>query len=285
MNGSQPVEPVALDDDLAAAVRAEQLLTDEAAKIRGDEELLTPTLFDQLYPLLVEPIPRAYVQTTPAVKGKPYVSTGIRSVQVQVNRLNNVLGPRWWWDVAEYQDGGKLCTVTVFVGNARLRESADNPLRRDGGPGDVVRDVLVSRSCTGGVNQGSTLGNVYKGSYTNAAKRAIALLGPGHEVYSGAIDLDPDVNPDVVAGGGEDVARIGKATAKKLVDRVWPLGDDVKSKLPLAVAHVTGREPGECDTKAHATDSLASLTYGEAERVSTWIDGKEAAAKQEAKKQ
>jgi len=97
--------------------------------------------------------------------------------------MDAVLTPLWWWEEVryfgdeDYEKGGTLCEVTVHVGV----------------PGEKP---LFSRTSRGGVNQASTLGNRYKGSYTNAAKRAFAAVGPGHEVYLGAADLDPDTNED-----------------------------------------------------------------------------------------
>ena len=96
---------------MAEAVRYEQTIAEEAAQIRGESTVLTPDLFLRLYPLLCRPIPQGFIQRVPPTKGKPYPSTGIRSVQVQIDRMNNVLTPLWWWDSAEHEDAGKLCTV------------------------------------------------------------------------------------------------------------------------------------------------------------------------------
>jgi hypothetical protein len=46
------------------------------------------------------------------------------------------------------------------------------------------------------VNRGSTQGNLRKGSFTNAAKQALARIGPAHEVYIGVTDHDPDVDEE-----------------------------------------------------------------------------------------
>lgn len=239
---------------LENALAYEAAIADEAAEIRAGEDL-SPALFLRLWPLLGRPIPPAYIVTHPAVKGKPYESTGIRSVQVQIDRMNNVLTPLGWWDVADYEADGKLCRVTIGVGR-----SGEAP--------------WTTRSSWGGVGQGSTAGNVYKGSYTNAAKRAFAALGVGHEVYLGTADLDPDVNADVVAGDAEP-SRLGPKLAKKLVDRAWTV-PEAKEKLQLAASHAAGRDVGDCDTKAKATAALGSLTYGQAEKLDAWIGEKEA---------
>jgi hypothetical protein len=249
---------------LEAAIEAEQRIAEEAAQLREGQDKLTPELFMQLYPLLCKPIPAGFIQTIPATKGKPYESTGIRSVQVQIDRMNNVLTPLWWWYEEEFEDGGKLAKVTVTIGNP------------DGFP-------MVKRSSYGGVGQGSGAGNIYKGSFTNAAKLAFARVGPGHEVYLGAADLDPDVNQEVAdarpanGGSGQPAADqpIGPAIAGKLIDRVWKL-EGGKEKLQLAASTVAGRDVGDCSTKKAAVEGLAGLTFAQAEKLDDRISRKEA---------
>jgi len=246
---------------MAEAVRYEQTIAEEAAQIRGESTVLTPDLFLRLYPLLCRPIPQGFIQRVPPTKGKPYPSTGIRSVQVQIDRMNNVLTPLWWWDSAEHEDAGKLCTVTVSVG---LR--ADTPL------------VLASTSSKGGVGQASNAGNLYKGSYTNAAKLAFARLGVGHEVYVGATDFDPDVDRDLAEAQGAAETKapgIGKEIAKKMVDRAWEI-PTAKAQLQLAASHKYGSDVGDCSTKAKATAALSALSYADAESVDNWISQKAA---------
>ena len=111
-------------------------------------------------------------------------------MQVLIDRMNNVLTPLGWWYEVEYlldgEDHGKLAEVTVSVGN---RGS----------------EPLVTAVSRGGVNQASTIGNRFKGSETNAAKRAFAQIGPGHEVYLGATRPRPGCQ----RGGG---GRAGEGT-------------------------------------------------------------------------
>jgi hypothetical protein len=172
----------AAPSQLEAAVVYERGIAEEARVIRGNSTALTPELFLKLWPLLERSIPEGFIKTVGVVTGKPYESTGISSVQVQVDRMNNVLTPLWWHDHTEYSDEGRVAHVEVHV-----RDGAG-----DGEP-------LIVREAWGGVNRGSTTGNVYKGSYTNAAKLAFARLGPGHEIYLGATDLDPDVDEKAAA--------------------------------------------------------------------------------------
>lgn len=251
---AQDADRVAVDEALAS----EAELAARAAEIRTGEAM-EPALLAKLLPLLAEPIPQAFIKFVPVVTGKPYESTGVRSLQVQVDRMNNVLTPACWWVEANYEDEGMICHVRVYVGTYPM--------------------AIAMRQGSGGVNRGSTKGNVFKGSYTNAAKRVIAEFGPGHEVYLGAAgaDLDPDVNAEVAAGqqaaldtgeGGPPI--IGKPFAKKMVDRAWEV-PAAKRQLQLAASHAAERDVGDCATKAKATEALSALTFPEAERLDNWI--------------
>lgn len=267
------VSPEPTAEEFAAAREYEAEVAEQASEIRGESAELTPELFMKLYPLLTKPIPAAYIKTIGTTTGKPYESTGIRSVQVQIDRMNSVLTPLWWWDHVEYEQDGKLATVTIYVGD----QSA---------PGNT--EPLIRRSSRGGVGQGSGAGNIYKGSYTNAAKLAFARLGPGHEVYLGAADLDPDVNQEVAdqspGGNGppaKSAAQIGPKVAGQLVDRAWKI-DTARTNLQLAASHIVGKDVGDCDTEEGAVEGLAGLSFEQAEQLSRWIERKQTEAEAEA---
>lgn len=252
----------ATPQNLQEAIAVEQTIAEEAAATRDGATTLTPELFLALEPLLKKPIPAGFIQTIGNVKGKPYVSTGITSVQVQIDRMNNVLTPLWWSDEVEYLDGGKVAKVTVRV---------------------EVDELSIVRSSYGGVSQGSNTGNIYKGSYTNAAKLAFARLGPGHEVYLGAADLDPDVNQEVADAksangeGGKPASDepVGPGIAGQLVDRAFALPGG-KENLQLAASTVAGRDVGDCSDRKAAIEGLAGLTFAQAEKLSDRIARKEA---------
>jgi hypothetical protein len=247
----------ASDQKLAEALQAEAVIADEAVKIREEAEdgTLTVALFGQLYPLLCKPIPSGFIQTVGNIPGKPYESTGIRSVQVQVDRMNNVLTPAWWWYEEAFEEGGKLAIVTVFVGEQLDPEKA-----------------IVKRSSRGGVTQGTGSGNIHKGSFTNAAKLAIARVGPGHEVYVGAADLDPDVNEAVAKQTGS--GGISKTGATNLANRAFAV-PDARDNLALALGHITEAEIGDCSTVAKAAAVLADLRLDQAEKLDSWLHRKE----------
>lgn len=249
--------------DTAALVEAKALedqIATEAATIREDATELDRALFLRLWPLLARPLPAGFVQHIGVVTGKPYESTGVKSLQVLIDRMNNVLTPLWWWYEVEYlldgEDHGKLAEVTVYVGTR-------------GG------DVLTQATSRGGVNQASTLGNRYKGSETNAAKRAFAQIGPGHEVYLGAVDLDPDVSVDAAkaqqrADRPAPTATIEASRAALLIDAFQglPGGDDIQAehrkqlKLKLGSLGVSGQT---------VNAAFAKLTPGQADDVERWL--------------
>ncbi|MGI8873603.1 MAG: hypothetical protein ACR2KP_04620 [Egibacteraceae bacterium] len=236
---------------LAAAITSEAAIGTEARKIRGDATEITPALFLELWPLLRRPIPPALIVTTGIVEGKPYPSTGVKSLQVLTDRMSLVLTPLWWWHEVEYLEAnpvGSLAAVTVFVG---LRY--EDP-----------RVVLCQATSRGGVDRASTLGNLYKGSLTNAAKRAFAEIGPGHEVYLGATDLDPDVS--------EDAARAQEQPEKQAAKQP-PIGEERAAKLadiiagsPLTPMDVANK------LRAFGIKSLADATEAQGLAVVEWVE-------------
>lgn len=236
---------------LADAITSEAAIGAEAQKIRGDATEITPALFLELWPLLRRPIPPALIVTTGIVKGKPYPSTGVKSLQVLTDRMGLVLTPLWWWHEVEYLDAnpaGSLAAVTVFVG-MRYTEP---------------RVVLCQASSRGGVDRASTVGNLYKGSLTNAAKRAFAEIGPGHEVYLGATDLDPDVSEDAARAQErpekqpEKQAPIGAERAAKL--------SDIVARSPLTAMDVANK------LRAFGIKSLAEATEAQGLAVVEWVE-------------
>lgn len=243
-----------LPQTLAEALESEVKIAGRAKEIWREETTLNAELFLKLWPLLCEPIPPAFIQSKPIVKGKPYPSTGVKSVQVQIDRINNVITPLWWWFDRTYEHEGRVAHVTVNVGD------------RD----PVVPVVLASGSSSGGVDRGSSLGNTYKGSFTNAAKLAFARLGIGHEIYVGATDLDPDVSEEAAAAAVTGNGMIGEGLAKKLVDHAWKATE--RNRLQLAASKLAGRDVGDCSTKAKAVDALTgSLTFAQAEELDKWL--------------
>lgn len=243
-------------DGIAEAIASEEQIAEEALKLReGHEGEFDGALLDKLTALLRKPIPGAFIQAVGKIEGKPYASTGVRSVQVQVDRMNNVLGLANWWFDEEFSNDGKVCKVTVYVG--------------------AMGQPLLWRSSHGGVDRGSGTGNRYKGSFTNAAKLAFARVGPGHEIYIDAADLDPDVNEEVAkqVGGGA----LSQAAAQALAARAFRI-EDAKANLKAAAEHLAEVSIGDCSTLAGAAKALTALTFEQAERLDSWLKRKETEA-------
>jgi hypothetical protein len=203
--------------ELQQAIESEQTIAQDAEAIRASKPL-DAALLGKLMPLLRKPIPSGFIVTTGVVTGKPYESTGVKSMQVQVNRMDAVLGATNWGWRTEWFDDGKVAEVTVWIG-----------------PEDAP---LVRRAARGGVKQASTQGNLYKGSETNAGKLAFARVGPGWEVYVGAADLDPDVSEDAAkaqAGAPDEPADPKpSAQAVEAVEKIIAaadLSDHLEAKL------------------------------------------------------
>ncbi len=243
-----PRTPTTRPDPLAEAIRVEEAIAAEAAEVRREASELTPVLFGMLRPLLRRPIPAGFIVSTGNLPGKPYSSTGIKSVQTLIDRMDAVLTPLWWSDEAFHYEDGKLCRVIVTVGN----------------PGQP----FFSRESYGGVDRASTIGNLWKSSYTNAAKLAIARVGPGHEVYLGATDLDPDVSEDAAkaqatAEAPPAVKTITAEDAAKLRDLFDQSGlepNDLKLKL------------GSMGVSAKSVNQgFASMTPAQAGDIEGWL--------------
>lgn len=273
-------ERVAAHQGPAPTQAPEESYADRAMAILAAGEYsgkLTAELLRELEPLLREPIPDRYIETTEPTQGKPYVSTGVKSAQVQIDRLNDVLGASHWRALPHYEDGGKRCRVTVVVGNGlewcRLDEAGNLlPYTLIGaglftkGDAEVKEaEVLVSRDGYGGHARGSAPGDVYKGSETNALKRVIARIGPGCDVYR--MDYDEDTHsakPPMEEGssrqGGGRPANGQRGPARVQAGAQAPAGDasqPTEEELITGIREllndsVSGDEVLELREKAHA---------------------------------
>lgn len=173
-------------------------LRQQAADIRKThayEGSMTAALLSALGGLLYEAMPDAYIEFSPPTQGKPYPSTGIRSVQPQVDHMNAVLGAAHWRALLHFQDGGALCKTVVIIGDDLARASLDEHGRLQAGDAHVV----AVQEGWGGVKRGNTTGDLMKGATTNALKRTLAAFGPGANVYR------LDVEPELLGGVGRDV--------------------------------------------------------------------------------
>lgn len=252
-----------------------------------DHGEMTPQLLVALEPLLNEAIDPRHIKVTPPVTGKPYESTGIRSVQVQIDRLNAVIGAPHWRKLLFYIDGGNVCHGHIIVGNKLI---AANVGGEDGHliPGEA--DIVAHRSGWGGHSRGSNRGDLYKGSETNALKRAIAQLGPGHEVYT--LDFDEDLNPaatappateptqaalPTAASGGGEQAQLPIEDAATELTKILAIDDDLSS---LRAEVHKGMQLFDMTTEDRLERFRANQTKEQLEqllnRISVAVDAREA---------
>lgn len=203
----------------------------------GDADRLTPVLLRKLQPLLNEPLHPRYIEHMPSVTGKPYESTGIRSVQVQVDRLAEVLGVDHFRVLAHHQPGGQIARVHVVIGNelqwCRLDERGELVPFTVAADRVLEADVLAHADGWGGHGRGSAPGDVWKGSETNAAKRVIARVGPGAHVYRLDFEDDPTQPPAATppaapAAPAPDASPMATLDAQQELDAWLATTDDMR---------------------------------------------------------
>jgi len=151
------------------------------------------------------PTPERLVKTSPPVTGKPYASTGLTSLQPQIEMANAIYGEahwRWWIEPSADTDGTYL--VTLLIGNHLhdIVEITGEGEMRASGPDT---EVLVSHTLLGSNPNGSNPANKMKGALTNAGKRLLATVGCCGDVYR----FDGDGDPDDPAAAGAPARRTG----------------------------------------------------------------------------
>lgn len=244
MSATKVQEKPAEKDPLVAAIEYEQKILADANEAWGDDVHITPALYVTLRALARKPIPPGFIEHVGAVTGKPYESTGVKSVQVQMDRLDNVFRSFWGYQ-RTFTENGTLCEVVAWIG-----------------PNE--NEPYVRRDSFGGVDRGSTKGNVYKGSFTNAAKPAFARLGPGWEVYVGAADFDPDTDKAAAEQQGAESPSADKSRPLP-AEKVEPLLKVVEA------AGLTDQLPMKL--RAFGVKKAEDLTVEQALGVHEWAQG------------
>lgn len=181
------------------------------------------------------------------------VTTGIRSVQVQVDRLSEVLGLAHYRLLPFHTENGQRCRMHVVIGNdlqwCRLTPGGElQPYTilegtcATPGSGAVYSDmrdadVIAHADGWGGHARGNNPTDFWKGSETNAGKRVIARVGPGRHVYRLDFEDDPHgepVTPQASSSAGRSRQAAPKAPAaqqqaegepEEVLDR-WLTKDD-----------------------------------------------------------
>jgi hypothetical protein len=268
-------------DDRRAAAAAAQEATDgtalfrdvaeRAATIRAEhdyEGALTTQMVVALTGVLHQPTPARYVKYIPATTGKPYESTGLNSAQFQIDLMNAGYGRAHWRALRHYPAGrqGFICKVVVVVGNNLVAANLD-------AAGELVAgdaDILALSEEWGSVKNASSPADSYKGSATNAIKRALAAFGPGSDVFRLEFE-DENVGgtgnlhaPEGTERNGRDDGRVTQATVanarqqRMLRARAAAAGlDDAQfANVILGAAQQPQRQ---FDSGPHATEYLGRL--------------------------
>lgn len=243
-------------------------LAQRAQQVRAANDYqgtLTAKMLVELAPVMHERTPQRYVKHIPAVNpGKPYPSTGLNSAQFQIDMMNAGYGRAHWRALRHYPPAseGFMCKVVVIAGNNLVAASLDPA-------GELVRgdaDILAVSEEWGAVKNATTPADAYKGSATNAIKRALAAFGPGGDVYrlefgdeniGGSGDYQapqPNRSPDASAG-----PRVASAAQQRLIKfRASQNGVD-DATLACLILHVAGAPPLAFETAQQATAYLEQL--------------------------
>jgi hypothetical protein len=149
---------------------------------------LTPAMVTQLARIAQTiATPDALITTEPPTEGKPYTSTGLSSLQPQIDVMHAVFGPPHWRLRERELDDGVL-DLELVIGN---------DLDRPDEPGNRQADVLLRHRMRGSHTRGRSHGDRYKGALTNGAKRLLAMAGACADVWRFGPDPDEAHNtPD-----------------------------------------------------------------------------------------
>jgi hypothetical protein len=143
--------------------------------------------------------PEALITTEPPTEGKPYTSTGLSSLQPQIDVMHAIFGPpHWRLRERELEDG--VLDLELVIGN-----DLDAPPRIDAATGEAHQtpaEVLLRHRMRGSHTRGRSHGDRYKGALTNGAKRLLAMSGACADVWR--FGPDPDEAHNTPAGAARD---------------------------------------------------------------------------------
>lgn len=209
----------------------------EAIRLEGDYEgRLTPGMFARLESLLSRPTPAVYVEHTPVEykedgkpKGLPFATTGIKSIQFQIDRMNAVLGLMGWRSLLHYTQGGVLVKAVVVVGNdlhlcSLAKDTGELEWWKEVGGEMKLATIITTREGWGGF-QMRTIGDTHKAGETNTLKRVLARMGPGNDVFR--VDYEADVLAALGSGDAPPASTFNQSQGARA---------DVATAAPVAAA-------------------------------------------------
>lgn len=209
---------------------------------------LTPADLADLYEKLSADLPGEAVQHVSGDQSrKGYDMTGY-AYQYVVNRLNEVAFGHWRaiHEMKHLENGKtekgrilyrKACLVTIQIGNWRFIE------------GQNVFEVLAEAQGYGGhesIEEASAL----KGAYTNAFKKAAAMLGVGKKAYEGLLDEDflapdqtqPQQRPQPQR---KQTTKNTKKPAKQTENNAGKMNEGQVNAIKKLVMDITGDSPAK----------------------------------------
>jgi hypothetical protein len=255
-----PAPPQEPDEDADESVRAEyeDALEAYSAAVEAESEappeaILTAELFAQLEPFLAAPTPAVFIEFTPMaternergyLMGLAYDTLGLKSVQFQYDRMNNVLGSNHWRPLLHYAQGGILTKAVVVIGNHldRCRLDAEGQLVtwRVLGPLDHDKvepvleyaEVLAVREGWGGFKM-NAVGDTFKAGETNTLKRVLARFGPGNDVMR--VDYDSD-SLAAALGQEQESSTFSAAMEAQAARAAQPRATSTRGETPATAA-------------------------------------------------
>lgn len=138
----------------------------------------------KIYQLLAAPFPEEAIERTEGrVTGRGYDTTGLK-YQYVINRLNEVLG------LGGYRAQRTVTVREITTAKGRQAFEAVCDLTLQFGEWINGKFVVWAEALADGGHTSTNEADARKGSYTNAIKKAAAMLGCGKQAYEGTIDDD-----------------------------------------------------------------------------------------------
>ena len=210
--------------------------------------------------------PEALITTEPPTEGKPYTSTGLSSLQPQIDVMHAIFGPpHWRLRERELEDG--VLDLELVIGN-----DLDAPPRIDAATGEAHEtpaEVLLRHRMRGSHTRGRSHGDRYKGALTNGAKRLLAMSGACADVWR--FGPDPDEAHNTPAGAARDPR---KPTDKQVNFLARLVRENAGLHIHRWIARIhelagVQEQPPDTITEAYVRDLVRQL---DREQVRTMID-------------
>lgn len=239
-----------------------------AAKQHRYRGKLTIPLLRDLEPIFGVRIPEEYLLHSDKTEGKPYESTGLRSVQVQLDIANAVLGGAHWRLLTHYPDGNDhVCHAWVIFGNdlskAKLSDDGEDVEPRGA-------TIFVQRDGWGGVKRSNHSGDGRKGSKTNATKRAFSEAGIGSSVYR--LDFDEELVEGAAPAGEPAQAQSRAQPRESSAGRSGSRGAKQPKETPeTKLAALLATDDPLKDLRVEADKGMGLLNFNVVKRLG-WLE-------------